>query len=144
QALDLPVGLSDHGMDNYSAFASVAMGACVIEKHVTLDRKLSGPDHAFALDPDGMRDLSKGVREIEKAMGTSKRVLSEQETKARKMARRSIVAKENITEGALFSRDNLKIARPGNGIHPKYLQRFLGRKAKETIESESLLTWDMV
>jgi sialic acid synthase SpsE len=144
QTFGLPVGLSDHSMDNYNAMAAVAMGACMIEKHVTLDRGFKGPDHGFALDPEGMRNLVKGVREIEKALGSYQRVLSEQELKARKMARRSIVAKTVIEKGAVFTEDNLKISRPGTGIHPKYLETIVGRKAKVTIDKEDVIAWDMM
>ena len=144
QTFDVPVGLSDHSMDNYTAVAAVPLGACVIEKHVTLDRNFKGPDHAFALDPVGMRDLVKGVRETEKTMGSYHRVLSESEMKARKMARRSIVAKTSIEKGTVFTRENVKISRPGNGIHPKYLDRLLRRKAAANIEKEEIISWDML
>jgi len=144
QTFDLPVGLSDHSMDNYAAIAAVALGACVIEKHVTLNREAKGPDHAFALDPLGMKDLGQGVREVEKALGKFERVLSEKELKARNMARRSIIAAVDIAAGEPFSRKNLKIARPGHGIHPRYLDIIVNRKAKSNIEKESVLTWDMI
>jgi sialic acid synthase SpsE len=144
QTFDLSVGLSDHSMDNYTAVAAIPLGACVIEKHVTLDRSLKGPDHAFALDPVGMRDLVRGVRETEKAMGFYHRVLSESEMEARKMARRSIVAKTRIEKGTAFTRDNVKISRPGNGIHPKYLDQLLGRKAVVDIEKEDIIDWAML
>ncbi|MGE5340277.1 MAG: N-acetylneuraminate synthase family protein [Candidatus Omnitrophota bacterium] len=144
QTFGLPVGLSDHSTTNYSAFAAVALGACMIEKHVTLNRSLTGPDHAFALDPDGMRDLVKGVREVEKTLGHYQRVLSGPELKAREMARRSITASQDIPKGTVFTRENLKLSRPGDGIHPVYLDIVLGRKAKTDIEKEQVLTWDMI
>jgi sialic acid synthase SpsE len=140
----LPVGLSDHSQDNYAAIASVAFGACMIEKHVTLDRKSNGPDHPFALDPAGMFDLVKGVREVEKAIGREQRVLSPSEQKARQMARRSIVAKTNIKKGTVFTNENLKISRPGTGLHPKYLKTVLGRRALVDIEAEDVLNWGVI
>ncbi len=118
----LPVGLSDHSTNNYAAIASVALGTCVIEKHVTLDRRLEGPDHFFCSRPCGMKDLVEGIRTAERALGTAKRVLSEAERATRKVARRSIVAKTSIAKGVLFTKDNLKLSRPGNGLHPKYLK----------------------
>lgn len=142
-AFGFPVGLSDHSSDNYAAVASVALGACVIEKHVTLNRSFSGPDHAFALDPGGMRDLVRGVRETEKTLGAYTRSLSDSEQKARTMARRSIVACKNIQAGEVFDYDNLKIARPGVGIHPKHLENLLGRKAAVFIEAETVIDWSM-
>lgn len=144
RVFDLPVGLSDHSMDNYTAVASVALGASVIEKHVTLDRSFDGPDHPFALDPAGMRDLVKGVRETERALGTYKRSLSEDEQKARRMARRSIIAKTDIKKGETITRENLKIARPGSGIHPKYLEQVLGRHPNGNIEKETVIDWNML
>jgi N,N'-diacetyllegionaminate synthase len=144
QVFGLPVGLSDHSMDNYTSIASVSMGACMIEKHVTLDRGFKGPDHPFALDPRGMKDLVEGVREVEKALGSYQRVLSPSELKARNMARRSIVAKTRIEKGDKLSMDNLKISRPGNGIHPQYLDVLLGRKAKESIDAEDLIRWEIL
>jgi len=139
----LPVGLSDHSQDNYAAIASVVLGACMIEKHVTLDRKSNGPDHPFALDPAGMFDLVKGVREVEKAIGKEQRVLSVSEQKAREMARRSIVAKVDIKKGTVFTMDNLKISRPGSGLHPKYWDMVLNRRAAVDIEAETVIEWSM-
>jgi N,N'-diacetyllegionaminate synthase len=144
QAFDLPAGLSDHSLENYAALASVALGACVIEKHVTLDRSSPGPDHAFAQDPAGMRDLVGGVRQVEKALGSFRRELSPDEEQARKMARRSVVARRAISPGEILDRDNLKITRPGNGIHPAHLECLLGRRARVGIAAESLIRWDMV
>lgn len=143
-AFDLPVGLSDHCADNHAAIASIALGACVIEKHVTLSRCLKGPDHSFALDPPGMRDLVEGIRTVERSMGTSRRILSEAELASRKMARRSIVAGKALAKGAVFARENLKLTRPGNGLHPRYLDVLLGRKARINIAKEELIRWDMV
>jgi len=141
---DLPVGWSDHSVDNYSAIASIALGACVIEKHVTLDRHFKGPDHSFALDPVGMKDLVEGVRTAERSLGTFKRDLSEAELTTRKLARRSIVAKASITKGCVFTKENLKLSRPGNGLHPRYLKMLLGRKAGINVEKEELIRWEMV
>jgi sialic acid synthase SpsE len=141
---DVPVGWSDHSVDNYAAIASIALGACVIEKHVTLDRHFKGPDHSFALDPAGMKDLVKGVRTAEKALGTSKRILSEAELATRMMARRSIVAKTSIAKGCEFTRENLKLSRPGNGLHPRYLEVLLGRKARINVEKDESIDWEMV
>jgi len=144
RTFDLPVGFSDHSADNYAAIASVALGACIIEKHVTLDRSFSGPDHAFALDPDGMVDLVNGIRTAEKGLGITRRVLSEAELAARNLARRSIVAKASIAKGAVFTKENLKLSRPGCGLHPKHLESLLGRKARIDIEKEDLIRWEMV
>lgn len=144
KAFELPVGFSDHHPDNYMDVAAVALGACIIEKHVTLDRGLKGPDHPFALDPDAMRDLVKLVRDTEKAMGTYKRVLSTAELKSRIVTRRSFVARTDIKKGEVLTGDNIKLTRPGTGIHPKYKDQLLGRKAAKDIEKEEVISWDML
>ncbi len=144
KSFDLPVGFSDHHPDNYMDVAAVALGACIIEKHVTLDRSLKGPDHPFALDPDAMRDLVKSVRDTGKALGTSKRVLSQSELSARTVTRRSFVARTDIKKGEVLTRENVKLTRPGTGIHPKFKDRLLGRKVAKDIEKEDVISWEMV
>ncbi|UCH93365.1 MAG: N-acetylneuraminate synthase family protein [Candidatus Aminicenantes bacterium] len=144
KAFDLPVGFSDHSPDNYMDIAAVALGACIIEKHVTLDRTMKGVDHPFSLEPDGMKYLVKGVREAEKALGTWGRNLSNEELGTRQMVRRSVAARFDIKRGDTFSRENLKLVRPGTGLHPRYLEQILGKKAAVDIKKEDLITWDMV
>jgi sialic acid synthase SpsE len=111
---------------------------------VTLDRGLKGPDHPFALDPDAMRDLVKSVRDTEKALGTSKRVLSQSELAARTVTRRSFVARIDIKKGEALTDENVKVTRPGTGIHPKFKDRLLGRKAAKDIAKEDVISWEMV
>jgi len=144
QAFGLPVGFSDHHTDNYLDVAAVALGACVIEKHVTLDRKMVGPDHPFSLDPDGMHDLVKGIRQTDAALGNFHRALSEDETASRNMVRRSFTARRVIEAGDVFTDVNVKLVRPGSGIHPKHYDHLMGRKAKNRIEPEEVITWDDV
>jgi len=144
KAFGVPVGFSDHHPDNYMDVAAVALGACIIEKHVTLDRTLKGPDHPFALDPPAMRDLVKSVRETEKAMGSYKRVLSRAELKSRATTRRSFVARKDIKKGEALTIENLKLSRPGTGIHPKYKDQLMGRKAAVDIKQEDIIDWGML
>lgn len=144
QAFELPVGYSDHHPENFMDVAAVALGACIIEKHITLDRTLKGPDHPFALDPPAMRDLVKNVRDVEKAMGSLKRTLSPAELKSREVTRRSFTARWDIRKGEILTRENIKLTRPGTGIHPKYIDRLLGRKAAVDIEKEDVITWETV
>lgn len=139
-----PVGFSDHHPENDLAVAAVTLGTCVIEKHVTLDKNARGPDHAFALDADGMQDLVKRVRKIEQALGSYDRVLSSAELKTRKQARRSCVARTRIGKGEVFTRDNVKLTRPGTGIHPRFLDKLLGNRAKMDISPEEIIAWEMV
>jgi sialic acid synthase SpsE len=144
KAFGVPVGFSDHSPDNYMAVAAVALGACIIEKHVTLDRTMKGVDHAFSLNPDAMKDLVTGIREAEKALGSYARNLSEEELGSRQMVRRSIAARLDIKKGDVFSRKNLKLVRPGTGIHPRYFEHIQGKKALVDIEKEDLITWEMI
>jgi sialic acid synthase SpsE len=144
KAFGLPVGLSNHSPANYTDFAAVALGARVVEKHVTMDRRMKGPDHIFSQDPAGMADLVAGVREAEKALGEFQRKLSANEMKARRMARRSIVARTDIRAGETLSAENLKIARPGSGLHPRNFDLLLGRTSCRDIQGEELISWDMV
>jgi sialic acid synthase SpsE len=144
KAFDLPVGFSDHSPDNYMDVAAVALGACIIEKHVTLDRTMKGVDHAFSLNPDAMKDLVRGVREAEKALGGYARNLSEEELGSRRMVRRSLAARFDIKKGDVFNRENLKPVRPGTGIHPRYFAQIQGKKALVDIEKEDLISWEMI
>jgi len=144
KAFDIPVGFSDHHPQNFMDVAAVALGACIIEKHITLDRTRKGPDHPFALDPDAMIDLVNSVREIEKALGSSRRILSAAEQKSREVTRRSFVARTDIKKGDVITRDKIKLTRPGTGIHPKYKHRLIGHTAAVDIEKEDVIAWDMV
>jgi sialic acid synthase SpsE len=144
KAFGLPVGFSDHHTENYLDMAAVALGACIIEKHVTLDRKMKGVDHPFSMEPDDMRDLVKGVRQAELALGTYNRSISEDEMQSRRLVRRSVTARTDIKKGDIFTPENLKLVRPGTGIHPKHFEQVLGRKAKTDIEKEEVVTWDKV
>ena len=144
KAFDLPVGFSDHSPDNYMAIASVALGACIIEKHVTLDKNMEGPDHPFALDPEGMKELVASVREVEKALGSTERILSEEERESRIQIRRSIIARSKIEKGEALSHEKLKMARPGTGIEPKNLGFVIGKKAKVVIDKEDVIKLDML
>lgn len=144
EKFNIPIGFSDHSSNNYMAMASVALGACIIEKHVTLDRGMKGPDHSFALTPDLMRELVFSIREIEKGLVSSDKGLSEAEAEMRKKARRSIVARRTIKKGEIIGKDMLKITRPGIGIEPKYADSIIGKRIKVDVHEENLITWKMI
>ena len=116
----------------------------MIEKHVTLDRTMKGVDHPFSLEPAGMKDLVKGVRQAEKALGTYSRNLSAGELGSRQMVRRSVAARCDIKKGDVLNRENLKLVRPGTGLHPRFYEQLLGKRAVRNLEKEDLITWDMV
>jgi sialic acid synthase SpsE len=144
EAFNLPVGFSDHHPQNNMDIAAVALGACIIEKHITLDRSMKGPDHPFALDPLGMKDLVTKVREVERSLGSSKRILSKAELESRSVTRRSFVARKDIKKGETLNKEHLKLTRPGTGIHPKYKNQVLGRRTRVDIDKEDIITWDML
>jgi N-acetylneuraminate synthase len=144
QAFQLPVGFSDHTLGITSDIAAVALGASVIEKHFTLDRKLPGPDHPFALEPDELKSMVKAIRDTEKALGSQIKKHTEAEEEMYRLARRSLVAACNIPKGAVITCEMIEVKRPGYGIPPKMLDIVVGRTAKVDIDEDDILTWEMV
>jgi N,N'-diacetyllegionaminate synthase len=145
-AFGVPVGLSDHSEGIHVALGAAGLGMELIEKHFTLDRRMPGPDHAFALEPDELRALVSGIRDVEAAMGTG-RLEGPSDEEAREMytlARRSVVAARDISAGMEITADDLTIKRPGFGIRPKDRDLLIGRIARADIEFDTVLTWDMV
>jgi len=137
------VGLSDHTLGISVPIASVALGACIIEKHLTLDRSLGGPDAAFSLEPDEFKAMVKSVREVEKALGEVSYDLTEKMKKSREFSRSLFVVKD-IKAGEIFTEENLRSIRPGYGLPPKYLEDILGKKAKCDIKKGIPLTWELI
>lgn len=144
----LDVGLSDHSADPVIApVAAVALGATVIEKHVTLDRSLPGPDHRFAIEPDELRVLVAAVRATELALGTGTKAVQPAEEELRSFARRSIFALRDIEEGETLDVSAIGILRSGKlgyGLHPRDLDRLLGRRASRPIVAHALISEDDV
>jgi N-acetylneuraminate synthase len=129
EAFGLPVGLSDHTEGIAVPIAAVARGATLIEKHFTLDRSLPGPDHEASLEPDELRDMVQGIRDVEGALGTARKAPTDPEWKNRPAARKSLVATQSIQEGEDFTSDNLGVKRPGNGVSPMRYWEHLGTAA---------------
>jgi len=144
QAFKLPVGFSDHTLGITAPIAAVALGACVIEKHFTLDRNLPGPDHKASLEPDELKEMVKAIREVEKALGDGIKRPTKEEEEIKKVARRSIVAKVDIPEGAIVTEDMLDVKRPGTGIEPRYIDMIIGKKAKEDIKKDEIISLKMI
>lgn len=135
------VGLSDHTVSpNVPAYA-VALGACMVEKHFTLEKK--GPDAQFSLTPKEFAEMAETIRECESAMGKITYDLTEKIREHRAFVR-SIFASESIAAGARFSETNIRVVRPGAGLHPKYYSEILGRKAARDIRFGEPIKWDMV
>lgn len=137
--LDVSVGYSDHTLGIEVAIAAVALGAEVIEKHFTLDRSFSGPDHSASLEPDELKSMVTSIRNIEFALGDGIKRPSKSEKKNIPIARKSIVAKIDINKGDLFSEDNLSTKRPGTGISPMYWDDLIGRIAEKSFQKDDLI-----
>ncbi|KDE41155.1 N-acetylneuraminate synthase [Nitrincola lacisaponensis] len=139
------VGYSDHTLGDNIPVAAVAMGASAIEKHFTLDRKMSGPDHAFAIEPDELRIMVRKIREVESAIGDgSKSGPRNEEMDMFHKVRRSLHASKDIKKGTVITEDMLVSKRPGFGV-PIYLKDIvIGRVAREDINKDSWISWDLI
>jgi len=141
---NLPVGFSDHTIGILIPISAVALGACAIEKHFTLDNNFEGPDHKISLEPKEFRNMVNNIRIVEKALGDGVRVPTHEEEEIKKIARKSIVSKYDIPKGTLITKDLLDIKRPGTGIEPKYIEDIIGRKTTKEIKKNQLFNWDMI
>ncbi len=139
----VPVGLSDHSPGHTAAVAAVALGASIIEKHFTLDRRAGGPDAAFSLEPAEFRALVDAVRATEAALGSDDIISGPAEQRSR-VFRRSLFVVADMQVGDEFTATNVRSIRPGHGLAPKHLPAVLGRRAKHAIERGTPLTWDMI
>jgi len=145
QAFAVPVGLSDHSLGIHVAVAAVALGACVVEKHFTLDRRLPGPDHPFAVEPVELRQMIRQIREVEAALGDGLKLgPAPEEEEMHRKARRSLIAARAIPRGTRIERSMIVIKRPGSGIRPKLIDLVVGRVARMDIEEDRVLTWEML
>ncbi len=141
QAFDVPVGYSDHTLGIAVPLAAVALGACAIEKHFTLDRTLEGWDHALSADPAELRALVNGCREVHQALGSAARVVGAAELEKRKTFRRRMVATRRIRRGEPLAATDVDFKRPGTGIQPDELDYVLGRRLTRDVEAEEELAW---
>lgn len=138
-ALDVQVGYSDHTLGIEVTIAAVALGARVIEKHFTLDKKMSGPDHQASLEPDELKHMVDAVRNVEMALGSGVKEASPSEKINGGVARKSIVAAVDIKRGERFTEDNLAVKRPGTGISPMRWDDILGKVAKKDFYQDELI-----
>lgn len=138
-AFHVDVGYSDHTEGFEIPVAAVALGATTIEKHLTLDRQLSGPDHAASLEPSEFASMVKCIRNIELAMGDGRKRPAESEIKNKSVIRKSVVAAKFIKAGELFTPDNLSVKRPGNGISPMLWDQVIGRVASRDFLVDELI-----
>lgn len=139
QAFALSVGYSDHTAGISIPIAAAALGAEVIEKHFTLDRSLPGPDHKASLEPGELIEMVCSIRQVEQAMGISRKIPTLSEIKNMTAARKSLTALKRISKGEEYTRDNLGIKRPGYGISPVYYWDLLGRKAPRDYKADEMV-----
>ena len=140
----LPVGYSDHTEGMAIPIAAVALGACVVEKHLTLDRTLPGPDHKASIEPDEFKKMVRAIRDVERALGDGIKKMQPCEVSNRDVVRKSIVAAKEISQGSKISEKMLAVKRPGTGIEPKYVEKLVGKKARSGIKKDAVITWEML
>ncbi|KHO46237.1 MAG: N-acetylneuraminate synthase [archaeon GW2011_AR3] len=140
----LPVGLSDHARDHLiPPLGAVALGANLVEKHYTTDNSLPGPDHGFAILPHELKQMVKGIRDLEKTLGDDRKVILKEEKELYDFAREYVFAKKNISKGKKFSMENLIVLRKGKmkkGLQPKYFEALIGKTASIKILSNQPIT----
>ena len=132
--LGVKVGYSDHSLGYIVPIAAVALGAAVIEKHFTLNKKNKGPDHKASLNPAELKEMIKKIRSTEKALGSYIKKPSKGELKNIKVVRKSIFAKMEIKKGDIFSNQNISTKRPAVGISPKNWNKVIGKKSKRNFK----------
>lgn len=140
---DVSVGLSDHTLGSSVSIGAVALGATVIEKHLTLKREDGGPDAAFSMEPHEFKEMVDGIRSIEKALGKVTYELTYKQKKSREHSR-SLFIVEDIKEGEIFTKDNLKSIRPGFGLETKYISDILGKKCTRDIKRGTPMDWSFI
>jgi pseudaminic acid synthase len=139
----VPVGLSDHTLGSTVPVAAVAMGACIVEKHLTMSRAVPGPDSAFSLEPEEFRSMVNAIRTVERARGDVQYGGGESEAASRQF-RRSLFVTEDTAAGATLTPENLRSIRPGDGLPPKHYHDALGRKLARDVERGTPLSWDLL
>jgi sialic acid synthase SpsE len=142
QAFNVPVGFSDHTTTMAAALGAVALGASVIERHFTLDKRLQVPDAFFSADPAEMKVLVQSIRELEGALGTGVKRPTPTEQAMRLETRKSVIARADIEKGEAITREKIIVKRPGTGIPPKLAHLVLGRRAARTIKADEVISWD--
>ena len=139
---DIPIGFSDHTMNNVAAITSIGLGSSIFEKHFTLSRKLDGPDHSFALEPNELNSYVSDIHEAHISLGTSKKEMLKSE---REQGRRNgLYASRTIEKNEVFSEENLKIMRPSKGISDRYKDQVMGLKSNNRIEKDEPINWELI
>lgn len=141
KAFSVSVGYSDHTLGIEVAIGAVAMGAVVIEKHITLDRLLPGPDHAASIEPDEFAQMVRSIRAVESALGDGIKRPGKSERENIPIVRKSLVASMAISKGEIYSEANITAKRPGTGVSPMLWDSVIGRSAHRDYEPDELIEW---
>lgn len=143
-AFNTLVGYSDHSLGIHIPVAAVTMGACSIEKHFTCDKKLPGPDHKASLEPKEFHHMVTNIRDIEFSLGDGIKNFTKSEVEMRRVARKSLVASQDLPMGKILEQKDFKYKRPGTGISQKYMKFLLKRKLKQDLKKDEIFSWDMI
>jgi pseudaminic acid synthase len=143
ESFGVPVGLSDHTIGIAVPVVGVTLGACIIEKHLTLSRSVPGPDAAFSLEPREFKEMVSAIRIAEKTLGSVRYGITPEEEKS-KVFRRSLFVVKDMKAGDIFTEENVRSIRPGYGLSPKYLRDVLGKRVGKKIKRGTPLTWDLL
>jgi sialic acid synthase SpsE len=141
-AFQIPIGWSDHTPGHTADVVAVTLGACAVEKHFTLSRDQTGPDHPFALEPSELAAMVTAIRETEEALGSSVKRVTDAEANLFRLGRRSIVAARDVSAGGELRREDLAIKRPGFGIPVDALDQVVGRHVAKDVVADHVLEWD--
>jgi N-acetylneuraminate synthase len=142
-AFDVPTGLSDHTVGAAVPIAAVALGAGIIEKHLTLSRGVDGPDSGFSTEPREFQEMVRGIRAVESALGSVCYVPTDRELASRSL-RRSLFIVKDVRQGEVLSADVVRSIRPASGLHTRHLNDVLGRRASRDLKRGTPLTWDAI
>lgn len=143
ETFDCVVGVSDHSFGSAVAVAGVALGARVIEKHLTLSRKDGGPDGTFSMEPQEFKNMVTDIRNVERALGKVTYELTEKQKKSKGRSR-SLYVVSDIKKGEIFTPDNMRSIRPGYGLHTKYYKDIIGKRASCDIKKGTAMKWNYV
>ena len=143
ECFQTPVGLSDHTLGIVIPVAAIALGACIIEKHLTISRSIPGPDSAFSLEPHEFKTMVEAIRTAEKSFGSVSYAVTEREAASR-VLRRSLFVVQDMRAGDIFSEINVRSIRPGFGLPPKYYDTLLGKPVKKDVKKGTPVCWELI
>ncbi len=142
--LHLPVGYSDHTLGILVSTLAIGMGACVIEKHFTLDKSFPGPDHLASMNPNELKELVRTIRDAESVLGSGEKKPTDNELPIRALVRRSVTLKHELLKGTQLKEDDLILLRPGTGIEPSSLSKVVGTRLNFNMSAGSTLLWEHI